>query len=83
MNPVEDILNWEKFNTESKKLSKKLPTKVGLYNRLIFHTRNFFVIAGYGSFVEGYILVISKQNISSFSHLNVDILNEFNNKSNC
>ena len=77
MNSMEDILNWEKFNTNSKKLSKKLPSKVGLYNRLIFHTKNFFVIAGYGSFVEGYILVISKQNISSFSHLDVNVLKEF------
>lgn len=77
MNVVEDILSWEKFNINSNKLSKKLPSKVDLYNRLIFHTKNFFVIAGYGSFVEGYILVISKENISSFSHLDMNILEEF------
>jgi len=77
MNKHDDILSWESFNTNSKKLNKNLPSKVELYNRLIYHTKNFFVIAGYGSFNEGYLLIISKSNISSFSHLEKNCLDEF------
>ena len=48
------------------------------FNRLIFHTQNFFLIAGYGAFNKGYCLLIPKNLISSFAHLDHNLVEEFN-----
>ncbi len=64
-----DQLSWEEFLKVSKK-NKSSPKKVESYNRLIGHSKNFFIIAGYGAFTKGYVLVISKQFIPSYGLIN-------------
>ena len=64
-----DQLSWLEFLKNSKQ-RKELPKKVDKYNRLIAHSKNFFVISGYGAFTQGYVLVISKQFIPSYGLIN-------------
>ena len=63
---TKDQLSWEDFknNFRHSKIKKVLP-----FNRMLFFTDNFFVIAGYGSFIEGYLLIITKKMIPSFAFL--------------
>jgi len=72
-----DQLNWEMFNINSSLDLNNLPKKCEPFNRLICHTTNFFVIAGYGSFNEGYLMLISKNLISSFALIPETLINEF------
>lgn len=72
-----DDLEWEEFKIHSKLNINKLPKNIKKYNRLISHTENFFLIAGYGAFNEGYVLLLPKKLISSFSHLETSLLKEF------
>jgi len=65
MNSLKDQLSWEQFKIHSEKAKKPLK-KVSEFNRLIAHTKNFFLISGYGAFTDGYILVISKDFIPSY-----------------
>ena len=65
MNLIKDQLSWEQFKIHSKKTKKPL-TKVSEFNRLIAHSKNFFLISGYGAFTDGYILIISKDFIPSY-----------------
>ena len=58
-----DQLSWEKFYEESQSRIS-LPKKVKEYNRLVAHTKNFFIISGYGAFTPGYLLIISKDFLS-------------------
>jgi len=44
-NNIQDALSWINFLNESKKRNIYPPKKVELFNRLIAHTKNFFVIA--------------------------------------
>ena len=37
------------------KYKKKIIKKVEPFNRLIAHTKNYFLIGGYGAFTEGYV----------------------------
>ena len=73
-----DQLAWEKFRDGSLLDLKNILKKSDSYNRLICHTQNFFVVAGYGAFVEGYLLIIPKKLISSFAHLDEKMTIEFN-----
>ena len=65
MNSVKDQLSWEQFNIHSQKAKKPIK-KVSEFNRLIAHSKNFFLISGYGAFTDGYILIISKDFIPSY-----------------
>ena len=62
---LKDQLSWEEFLKESTK--EKIITKVKPFNRLIAHSKNFFIVAGYGSFTDGYVLIITKDLISIVS----------------
>ena len=73
---LKDQLSWSEFLKESqkeKKISKAKP-----FNRLIAHSKNLFIVAGYGSFTDGYVLVITKDFIPSFGLVSNDIEKELN-----
>ena len=72
-----DQLSWEEFYKESQYRSS-LPKKVNEFNRLVAHTKNFFIISGYGAFTPGYLLIISKDFLPSFGFVENDQLNELN-----
>ena len=72
-----DQLSWEEFFKESQNRSS-LPKKINEFNRLVAHTRNFFVISGYGAFTPGYLLIISKDFLPSFGLVENDHLKELN-----
>ena len=72
-----DQLSWEEFYKESQYRSS-LPKKVNEFNRLVAHTKNFFIISGYGAFTPGYLLIISKDFLPSFGFVEDDQLNELN-----
>tara|TARA_A100001037_G_scaffold303988_1_gene339447 strand:+ start:4288 stop:5199 length:912 start_codon:yes stop_codon:yes gene_type:complete len=76
MNELNDQLSWKKFIKESSK--EKIIKEVKPYNRLIAHTKNFFVISGYGSFTEGYVLIITKDFIPSYGLIKREMLVELN-----
>ena len=61
---IKDQLSWNEFLKNSK--NSGLVDKVQPYNRLIAHSKNLFVVAGYGAFTEGYVLIITKDFIPSF-----------------
>jgi len=65
MKELIDQLSWLEFLKNSKD-RKEFPKKVDKYNRLIAHSKNFFVISGYGAFTDGYMLIISKEFIPSY-----------------
>ena len=72
-----DQLSWDEFYKESfSRLS--LPKKINEFNRLVAHTKNFFIISGYGAFTPGYLLIISKNFLPSFGLVENDQLNELN-----
>lgn len=72
-----DQLSWEEFFKESKKRTS-VPTKVREFNRLVAHTKNFFIISGYGAFTPGYLLIISKDFLPSFGKIHNTELDELN-----
>ena len=59
-----DQLSWEEFLKESSK--NLIITKVKPFNRLIAHSKNLFIIAGYGAFTKEHVLIITKEFIPSF-----------------
>ena len=65
MSSIQDQLSWEQFKIYSEK-EKKPIKKISDFNRLIAHSKNFFLISGYGAFTDGYILIISKDFIPSY-----------------
>jgi len=70
-----DQLSWNEFHKHFKntKIKKVLP-----FNRMITHTKNFFLIAGYGAFTKGYVIVIAKKLIPSFGHISLVEKKELN-----
>ncbi len=72
-----DQLSWDEFYKVSHNRSN-LPTKISEFNRLVAHTKNFFVISGYGAFTPGYLLIISKDFLPSFGLVQSDQLSELN-----
>ena len=54
-----DQLSWEDFYNKSKK-RLSIPNKINDFNRLIAHTKNFFVISGYGAFTLVILLLLPK-----------------------
>ena len=58
---IEDQLAWSKFYEESLKRKFYPPEKIELFNRLVAHTDNFFVVAAIGAFTPGYLMLITKE----------------------
>ena len=75
MNSVKDQLSWEQFKIHSINAKKPIK-KISEFNRLIAHSKNFFLISGYGAFTNGYILIISKDFIPSYGLAKKDEINE-------
>ena len=73
---LKDQLSWNEFDKESSK--EKIITEVKPFNRLIAHSKNFFIVAGYGSFTQGYVLIITKDFIPSFGLIENKMLEEVN-----
>ncbi len=69
-----DQLSWKKFYENSKNL--KEINKITDFNRLIAHSKNFFLVAGYGAFKSGYVLLITKDFIPSFGLLEKNKISE-------
>ena len=74
---IKDALAWELFLDGSKKRDTYPPKQIDLVNRLVCHTKNFFVIGAIGAFVPGYLMIISKKLISSYALLEEIELKEF------
>jgi len=72
-----DQLSWEEFYNGSKDRTS-LPKKIDEFNRLVAHTKNFFIISGYGAFTPGYLLIISKDFMPSFGFIKDNQLSELN-----
>jgi len=72
----EDQLAWDRFYEESQKRKEYPPKKIDLFNRLVAHTNNFFVIAAIGAFTPGYLMLITKELIPSFSIVNDKYIEE-------
>ena len=73
---IADQLSWEEFLKESKKENQV--TKVKPFNRLISHSKNLFLISGYGAFTPGYMLINSKDFKPSFGLIKDEYLDELN-----
>ena len=74
--PIEDVLSWERFFNESKKRNFYPPKEIEMFNRLVSHTNNFFVIAAIGAFTPGYLMLVTKKLLPSFSLIDDEQLNE-------
>ena len=75
MDNLKDQLSWEEFRSQSQSSSTPIK-KITEFNRLIAHSKNFFVISGYGAFTEGYVLIISKEFIPSYGLIKENQLDE-------
>ena len=73
---LKDQLSWTEFLKESSK--EKNITEVKPFNRLIAHSKNLFIIAGYGAFTKGYVLIITKDFVPSFGLIKNEIIEELN-----
>ena len=70
-----DQLSWTEFLKNSQERRDPLKT-VEKYNRLIIHSKNFFVISGYGAFTPGYMLIVTKKLIPSYGLIESEQKNE-------
>ena len=73
---IKDQLSWEEFlknSPKNQKIGKGKP-----FNRLVVHSKNLFVISGYGAFTKGYLIVITKDYLSSFGLIENKNLDELN-----
>tara|TARA_X000000950_G_C13851334_1_gene634619 strand:- start:160 stop:1077 length:918 start_codon:yes stop_codon:yes gene_type:complete len=73
---LKDQLSWTEFyrvSSKEKKISEVKP-----FNRLIAHTKNLFIISGYGAFTKGYFLIVTKDFIPSFGLISNEMLKELN-----
>lgn len=46
------------------------------YDKILYETNNFVIVVSLGAFIEGYLLILPKKHILSFSELNINELNE-------
>ena len=85
-NDVTDVLSWDEFLKHSKARVIYPPKQVELFNRLIGHTKNFFLISAYGAFTPGYVMLITKaiyrMEISLINNLKVVFSFSFKNPNN-
>ena len=75
---INDVLSWEKFYSVSKKRRSYPPKNPKPFNRLVAYTNNFFAISGIGAFTKGYILVITRELLSSYALVHEKHHNELN-----
>ena len=75
MNSIADQLSWEQFKIHSEN-EKKPIKKISEFNRLVAHSKNFFIISGYGAFTDGYLLIISKDFIPSYGLVKTNDIDE-------
>ena len=73
---IEDVLSWDKFSNETLKEDSHPPKKIKLFNRLMAHSNNFFIISAIGAFSPGYLMLISKKLVPSFSLIDDEYLDE-------
>jgi len=73
---IKDQLSWEEFFKNS--LKNRKVNEVKSFNRLIAHTKNLFIISGYGAFTKGYLIVITKDYLPSFGLIENKNLDELN-----
>ena len=78
MNTVDDALSWDKFYKNAKDRKFYPPKKIELFNRLVAHTENFFLISAIGAFTPGYLMIITKELLPSFSLIKDKNLEELN-----
>tara|TARA_Y100000816_G_scaffold252211_1_gene203089 strand:- start:2459 stop:3364 length:906 start_codon:yes stop_codon:yes gene_type:complete len=71
---IEDQLSWDKFYEVSK--NQHNIKDIEPFNRLIAHSKNLFIISGYGAFTPGYLLIISKDFLPSFGLIDEKISSE-------
>ena len=76
--PILDVLSWEEFNKFSNERKVYPPREIDLFNRLIAHTKNFFLISAYGAFTQGYVMLITKELMPSISMVEDKNLEELN-----
>lgn len=76
--PILDVLSWEEFNKFSNERKVYPPREIDLFNRLIAHTKNFFLISAYGAFTQGYVMLITKELMPSMSMVEDKNLEELN-----
>jgi len=75
---IKDVLSWNEFLKKTSEEKSYPLKKIKLYNRLLAHTNNFFAIAAIGAFTPGYLMIIVKELIPSFSLINDEHLYELN-----
>ena len=73
---LKDQLSWNEFLKYSRK--DQIISEVKPFNRLVAHSKNLFIVAGYGAFTEGYILIITKDFIPSFGLVDDKVVAELN-----
>jgi len=64
---IKDVLSWDRFFEEANKRSCYPPKNIELFNRLVAYTNNFFLISAIGGFTSGYLMLITKKLLPSFS----------------
>ena len=77
---MEDQLSYEIFDKGRITKIKNL-IEINSTNRMVAETDNYFAVVGYGAFLKGYFLIITKESIPSFGHIdkkNFDELKYFN-----
>jgi len=74
---MKDQLSFPNFKNNSDLDIKNIPNECKDFNRMIFHTKNFFSIVGYGCYNLGYLLLMPKKNIASFRHMHPEVYEEF------
>ena len=73
---LKDQLSWNEFLKYSR--NNQIISEVKPFNRLVAHSKNLFIVAGYGAFTEGYILIITKDFIPSFGLVDDKVVAELN-----
>ena len=71
-----DQLSWHQFYKHSKLDIKHVPNKISAFNRMVYYTNNFFVVAAIGAFTPGYLMIITKEFIASYSLIKDRYINE-------
>ena len=64
---IKDVLSWDRFFEEANKRLSYPPKNIELFNRLVAYTDNFFLISAIGAFTPGYLMLITKKLLPSFS----------------
>ena len=76
-NDINDVLSWDEFLKHANARVIYPPKEVGLFNRLIGHTKNFFLISAYGAFTPGYVMLITKKLLPAMNMIPDSQLDEF------